>query len=292
MAQLKEASQRRTGVVRLLGALLFVMALGAPWHTTAEPAASQPGAGEPAVAQASPLQPALIVVPESDGQGVLVQAGGVGQLGGQVFTNLRIGPSGNKGSYTMAYSDTVSSYVVNIPGFPAGASASAGLSITTTQGLDSGELTFTRGFFPAGQRASLTTDDGGLELQIINAGTFPGDTYIAATPSFAPPAAPPAGYRLAGRSYSLRASGALPAAALPMILRLSYEPAALTAEEQAALRIFAWDPAAGRWDNLGGSISTAPPYVSVAAERFTFYALMTVAPEPQGKRLHLPLLHR
>lgn len=235
------------------------------------------------------LRPSLIVVPADDGQSVFVQAGGVGQLGGQVFTNLQIGPSGNKGSYTMTYSGTVESYVSTIPGFAASQTESATLSITTTAGLDSGDLVFTRALVPRGQLGDLlTTEDGALSLSAIYTDTFFADTYLAAAPSYAPPGPPPAGLRLASRAYSLRASGALALADRPMSLRLGYSPDALSAAERAALAIYAWDPFRRRWDAVGGTNFPGQGYVSAPVERFTFYALMTTGPHSA----YLPAVQR
>lgn len=235
----------------------------------------------------SPLRPALIVVPAEDGQSILIQAGGVGQLGGQVFANLSVGPTGNKGSYTMTYSDTVASYVTSVPGFAPTVIAESGLSITTTQGLDSGVLVFTRALM-AQVGDMLTTNDGGLTVALINPGSFSAPTYLAAAPSYAPPGPPPAGRRLAGRAYSLRASGALAVADQPLALRLTYDAVTLTEAEIAALAIYAWDPVAGRWDVVPGALFPSGSYVSAPITRFTFYALMTTAPHA----VYLPALAR
>lgn len=241
---------------------------------------------------AGSLQPALVVVPQPDGQSVLVQAGGVGQLNGQVFSNVRFGPTGNKGSYTMVFSDTIGSYVSTVPGFSTSTLANASLSITTTAGLDSGELVFTRGFVPADDFASMGTDDGGLELLVPNRNSFPGDAYVALAPSYAPPGPPPAGYRLVGRTYSVRASTASAESERPLTLRFAYDPDTLTPSEQASLAVFAWDAAPSQlvWTKLGGLVSTAPPYVSISTRRLTFYALMTAVPESSEEQLFLPLL--
>ncbi|NTU84946.1 MAG: hypothetical protein HGA45_37205 [Chloroflexales bacterium] len=275
---------------RLLGAALALLALTImpPSYATAEP-----GVAQLAPAQTPALRPALIVVPADDGQSVLVQAGGLGEIGGQLFTNLLFGPSGNKGSYTMAYSDTLESYVTSVPGFAAAQSVSAGLSITTTGGLDSGELVFTRVPVPAGATGELlATDDGGLALSIINPDTFSAGTYLAAAPSYAPPGPAPAGLRLAGRSYSLRASGALALTEQPMSLRLFYDPAALTPDELASLAIYAWDAAGRRWDAAGSTVWADEAYASAPITRFTFYALMTAAPAETRERLFLPFVLR
>lgn len=279
---------RRAAHWRALIALLLALLL-VSGHATAEPRPPQMAAAE--------LRPALIVVPASDGQSVLVQAGGVGQLGGQVFTNLRIGPTGNKGSYTMAYSSTIESYVATLPGFTSGTVASASLSITTTQGLDSGEVVFDRSFIPANQLGIvLNSSDGGLQVELINPGSFSGDAYLAATPSIAPPGPAPSGYRMVGRSYSLRDSGAFGLADKNLIVRLGYAPGALSPSERAGLAIFAWDaaPTARRWDRLGGTIAAAPEsYVSVATRRLTFFALMVPVaqpPPPEKEHVYLPLL--
>jgi hypothetical protein len=267
--------------------LLLALVLALPHYATAER-----GGAQPTPAAMTPFLPALIVVPADDGLSVFVRAGGLGQLSGQVFSNLRLGPTGHKGSYTMVYSDTLDSYVTSVPGFSATQTVNATLSITTTAGLDSGELVFTRGLMRAGEIGELTTEDGGLSLLINNPGTFTADTYIAAAPSYAPPDPPPNGRRLAGRSYSLRASNAQALTDLPMSLRLYYDPGALTPEELASLAIYVWDPEDRQWDAAGSAISSSQTYVSAPIRRFTFYALMAAAPAEAHEQLFLPFVMR
>ena len=98
----------------------------------------------------------------------------------------------------------------------------------------------------------------------------------AVVPSFAPPGSTPAGHRFAGGVYSARASGALIQTGKPMVLRLSYDPAALAGADPRTLAIVAWvaDPINPHWERLGGQLFADQGYVSVATKSFTTYALM------------------
>lgn len=274
----------RRGVGELLAAALALIALllTLSGHATAEPGQTQ--------APSAPL-PVLVVIPSEDGQAVLVQASGVGQLGGQVFTSLQIGPSANKGSYTMTYSDTGGLYQALVPGFSAGQSPVATLGVTSTGGLQSEGLALTRGFLPDGQ-GSVSADDDRLRLDVLNLGALPADTYIAANASPAAPGPPPAGLALVGRSYSVRASGGLTTSLELMSLRLSYRPADLGAADPTTLAIFAWDPVARAWVKLPSSLFAAQGYVSAQATAFTFYGLFAAAPPADKVRVFLPLISR
>lgn len=279
--------QARRSWRRLLGAALLILVLAAalPRYATAEPPAAQPAPADPA-----PLQPVLLVVPSDDGQSVLVRAGGLGRLSGRVSTNLRLGPSGNKGSYTMVYSDTAGLYEALVPGFPAGQSQSATVEISTTAGLRSAELSLARAYLPAGQPGVVATDDGLLLLTLPNAGTLPGSPYVAAHPSPAPPGPPPAGLRLVGSSYGVRASGSIAQGDKPMALRLGFLPAELGAADPESLALYAWEPQARAWSRVGGNVFADERYVSAAITRFTYYALMVPSPVTPKEQVFLPLL--
>jgi hypothetical protein len=204
---------------------------------------------------------------------LLVEADG-GGIPGTLFASVGVGGGGHKGSYTMTYSDTARLYVAQAVGFSPNTSVSGSLALTTTLGLESGTLEFTRAYVEANAAQTVRAPDGNVELELVSADTLPSDTYIAVAPSFAPPGALPAGHRLVGSVYSLRAAGALVTSDKPMLVRMRYADATLAGADPHTLGIFAWDAFSREWQPLGGRLALAERAVSVAASRFTTYALM------------------
>lgn len=226
--------------------------------------------------------PFLDVVPLQDGTGLFISAGGVGELGGTVFANIGIGPGHYKGSTSMVYSGTV--YIATIGDFTPNTGASGPLSITTTLGLNSGEVDFNRAYVPASTIQTISSIDGNLQLSVVSTDTMIYDTYIAVVPGFAPPGPPPQGHRLVGSVYSVRAAGTLLTTPEPMSLRIYYNNTILAGADPHTLAILAWDAFNQRWNNLGGTLFSTQQYLSVATSRFTTYALM--APH----KVYLPLV--
>ncbi len=193
-----------------------------------------------------------------------------------MFANLAVGPSGNKGSYTMLYSDTAQIYFTTATGFTPLGNEEAPLSITTTLGLDTGITQLERAYVPARTIQAINSVDSNLQLSVVTTDTLTFDTYVAVVPSFAPPGPAPAGHRLVGGVYSARASGALTESDKPMVLRLAYDQASLAGADPRALAIFAWvaAPENPHWERRGGQLFAEQGYVSVATTNFTTYALM------------------
>ena len=240
------------------------------------------GEGKTAVSATTTLAPFLDIVPSSDGTELFIQAGGVGQLGGNVFLNLGSGPTHHKGGWTMTYSTTVQAYLAIADGFTPGVGASGPINITTTQGLDSGVVDFKRAYLPpepscpGAPYCAIVSEDGNLELGLVNTDTFPAEVYIAVVPSYAPPGPLPPGHHLIGSAYSVRASGALVEADRPMNLRLFYNQNLLAGADPHTLTILAWDAHNKHWDNLGGILNSTQRHLSVAAKRLTTYALAAI----------------
>jgi hypothetical protein len=219
-------------------------------------------------------------VPGEDGATLFISAG-TNEVAGTVVANVAVGGTSHKGG-TMVYSNTLQAYIVTIdpPGLVAGSSTNGDISITTTTGLDTGPTDFYRAYIPASitQTLDINSIDNNLQVTVVNTDTFPAEAYVVVVPSYGLPGLPPPGHRLVGSTYSVRASGALPATNQPMNLRLYYNNATLADADPHTLAIFAWDanPNNPHWDNLGGTLFTSPQkYVSVATSRFTTYALMT-----------------
>lgn len=256
-----------------------------PWDSTAKPESSPTGgpasAGKPPLKRgvrhpATAFAPFLDIVPGQDGTELYISAGGVGELEGTVFVNIGIGPGHDKRSWTMAYSDTVRSYIATATGFTPGMDDYGPMSITTTQGLNTGIVDFKRAYVPASTIQTIQSVDGNLELALVSTDTIAFDTYIVVVPGYAPPGSPPVGHRLIGASYSVRAAAALTTTNRPMSLRMYYSDATLAGADPHALAIFAWDAFNRRWCSLGGRLFYDQHYLSAVTSRFTTYALMAV----------------
>ncbi|MCB8950358.1 MAG: hypothetical protein H6653_20305 [Ardenticatenaceae bacterium] len=223
----------------------------------------------------APFAPFLNIVPDPDGTQLYIEAGGVGELGGTLFVNIDEGPSHDKISYAMTYSDTVQAYVTTATGLTPATDSSHTLSITSTLGLNSGEVVFYRAFVPqATTSRTIHSDDGLLALSILNSGTFTTDAYLVVVPSFAPPGNLPLDHSFVGAAYSVRASGAVVESERPFTLQLSYTNSQLAGTDPHTLAIFAWDGARQQWGNLGGTLFDNQQFFSRNTSRFTSYALI------------------
>jgi hypothetical protein len=235
-------------------------------HVTVDPVGEKPSAT---------LAPFLNIVPSGDGTELFIQAGEVGELSGTVVSTIDLGPTHNKGSYTMTYSDTTQAYFATALGFTPNTSQAGSINITTTFGLDTGAVDFYRAFVPASTTQTISSQDGNMELTLVTTNTISFDTYVAVVPSFAPPAAAPVGHRFVGSIYSVRAADALVTTDKPMSLRIHYSELALDGADPHTLAIFSWDALGKRWVNLGGRLNVGQRYLSIATSRFGSYALMT-----------------
>jgi hypothetical protein len=245
-------------------------------HFTAEPTLAQAEADQVVVQARSVITfaPFLEMVPSQDGSELYIHVRGADQPGDVLFANLRIGPSGHKGSYTMHYSETVQSYVATAVGLTPEEDTAGQLNITTTLGLNTSNVDFQRAFVPAATRQTLQAVDGNLELSLVNTDTITFDTYAVIVPSYAPPGPLPPSHRLIGSAYSVRAAGALVQTERPMNLRLYYDEQQLAGADPHMLAIFAWDAAAQRWVEIGGRLFGVQQYLAAPVTRFTTYALL------------------
>jgi hypothetical protein len=272
--------RQRRFIARLLVGCL--VCLGLLWlaGASARPLGASPTRtlhdNAPTIVPTGNLAPFLDIVPDSNGTDVLISAEGVGELGGMVFANLEIGPTHDKGGWTMTYSDTARTYFATATGFAPASDEEAAMSITTTLGLNTGITDLKRAYVPARTAQAINSVDGNLQLSVVTTDTLISETYVTVVPSFAPPGPAPAGHQFVGSVYSARASGALVEADKPMVLHLTYDQATLAGADPRALAIFAWvaDPGNKHWKRLGGQLFADQGYVSVATKSFTTYSLM------------------
>lgn len=264
----------------LLGALALLLATPAHARPAPAPTLATPAHARPAPA-ASPGQARTTfvnLVPGLDGSTLFVEAGdGQAIAGDTLFASVSIGPGGNKRSYTMTLSDTRRLYYTTVVGLTPGADEEGLLAISSTLGLATGPLSYRRAFLARSERGSFGAEDGGFELELIDPAPLRTDTYLAITPSLAPPGPPPPGHRIVGPVYSARVAEPQPPAAEPyFIVRMSYGRPELGGADPRSLGIFAWEAAPRRWRLLESLLLPSLGYLSAADQRFTTYALMAL----------------
>lgn len=266
---------KRIGVaVMVLAALLLAGA--ATMHAVAanpSPTSYAPGHGHWA---------ALHVIPSSDGTGVTVVAGRVGNLTTPIHSTLNVGGTSYEPGHTSYEPGHTGSeggqWIFTFEGVAEGRTSPEMTAVVTTTEPTSGTVllgssTFERRYVPGDAATELTTLDNMVRLQ-IPAGALPPDSYIVALDTFAPPGDPPAGHRLLGQAYAIRASGALTASLMPMLLTMDYEAAALGAVDPRTVSIFEWDDATYRWQELASTPFGAETTHVKSISRFGAYALM------------------
>jgi hypothetical protein len=261
-------AQLFTALARVCGAAALALLVATP----APAARSAPAA--PAAATGGTTF--VNVVPAIDGSSLFVEAGaGQRLLSDTLYTSVKIGPGGNKRSYTMAYSETNRLYYASVVGLRSRTNEEGSVEITSTLGLNSGALNFQRVFVPQGTDVSARTDDARFEVRIVDRQALPTDTYLALTPSAVPPGAPPPGHRIIGAVYSARVPEPQPPIGAPFfIINMSYAGLDLGGAPLRSLGIFAWDASRRSWEPLESVLLPSLGYLSAADQRFTTYALM------------------
>lgn len=187
-----------------------------------------------------------------------------------------MGPAHHKGSYTMAYSETHQAYLATAIDFSPQSDVADAINLTTTTGLDTGWVDFTRAYVvPSSTIQTVTTEDNRFVLTVVSSDTLPAETYVAVVPSYAPPGPVPWGHRLIGSTYNARAAGALITTDRPMSLRLYYDPATLLGADPHTLAVHRWDAFQERWADLGGRLFYTQGYLALATSHFGAYALVS-----------------
>lgn len=278
---------RRLRFVLTIGLLLALALAGS---AAADPRADAIPTHATAMPQQEPFQPFVDIVPNLDGTELLVNARGALQIG-EVYT-ASLGGSSHKGSYTMTYSETAALHQVTVPGFAPTAYFTATIAITTNTGLASPALSFHRELIPADTiqgQAVVTSTDELLALSFPNQGTLLEDTYVVTVGGPTPPGPLPAGWRLAGPVYAVRAPATVPAAQKPMDLEICYLPGQPGGATPDQLKIAMWTGAG--WELLDGASWPERRCHSAGVTRFTSYALVAPAAAPPRTLVYLPLIH-
>ncbi|MEM7131089.1 MAG: hypothetical protein AAF702_32505 [Chloroflexota bacterium] len=223
--------------------------------------------------KSTPFLPFLNIIPSEDGTEIFIRAANIEIIDSSV-TALVTGPTSFREGWTMTYSDTVQAFITTVTGFSPTTTTEGTITITTTLGLETSEIGYSRAYVTRVTNQTVRSADGNLELSLINTATLPANTYIAIAPSYSPPEPAPTGHHIIGSVYSLRAAGALAQADKPMNLRLHYTEQLLNGTDPRTLAIFAWDAFHKRWDNLGGRHFSEQKYLSLTIKHFLTYALM------------------
>ena len=243
--------------------------------------------------------PFLHAVPSSDGTSIDVRLVAHSAVGPGVFaTRYQPGwPAPRTAAMTPLAAGSADDYAHTFTGLSPLVGMEGTLRITTTlslaapgkmaaaQLLDTGPTSFERAYVRAGEITDVVSSDGGLVLH-LSPNSFPADAYIIVMPTCGLPAPLPVSWTAVGRPYVLRASGAVLQTERPALLQLFFDPGLLGGADPNALRILAWDPAAGTWE-AGGTVNLRDYSVSQAVTRLTVY---TLAAPRDIRRLHLPLL--
>jgi len=248
------------------------------WSLLDDPAGTGSARAQISITQTEILTPFIDITPLPDGTAIYISAAGIekSEEGELIVANVNIGPGHTRGSYAMAFSDTIKSYVAKAIGFAPTANTTATLNITTTHGGETDEVEFNRAYLPAATIGTIHSLDGYLDLTLVSSDTFLSEVYITLVSNNTPPAPAPTDHRFIGPSYSIRASNSRLTTDEAVLLEFHYDEALLAGADPQTLAIFGWDPFKQLWCHLGGERSTTQQTVSLTTRRLATYALMSM----------------
>lgn len=225
---------------------------------------------------ATSFVPFLHVIPNADDEITISLDNRITQAS-EFFANIKVGPTGSKGSWTLPYSTTAESYVRAIPFVSANTIEASTVNITTTSGLSSADIQFKRAFVKAQPGSQLESSDTRLKLELNNAATLERDTYMIVTTNRGQPGPLlPTTLKLLGSSYSIRAAGQLAGTPKPMTLLYRYADVIEDADPRT-LDLYYWNPSETRWQPLHAANSLTSQTLSATTDRFGTFALMADA---------------
>ncbi len=223
--------------------------------------------------------PFVAVEPSLDGNAVTFSTDSNTLINDQLYANVRSGPTGDKLGWTMIYSDSEKSFIVTVPGFSPAATEEGSVNITTTQGLNSPDIQFNRVFVPANSTQPIRSLDNVLQVDLVNADTFPVATYVAVTTNQSQPGAVPVGHLLLGHSYSLRSAGHIIETDQSMSLNFFSADALLGNADPHSLGIFYWlidpiDANNSQWVEIKSTLLLDNDSIVAQTKLLGTYALM------------------
>lgn len=237
----------------------------------------------PASPTATP-RAALHVIPSSDGTGITVAAGRVGDLTTPIHSTLQIGGTSYEPGHTSYEPGHTGSdpedghWTFTFEGVTARFTSPAMTVVVTTTGttgsLTMGSSAFERRYVPGDTVANITSLDNNVWLRIPK-DTLSTESYVVINDTSAPPGESPPGHRFISQAYSLRPSGGQEQTAQDMSLCISYVPALLGQDPPQTLSIFRWDSEADRWLDVESEPLGEQAMHCQSIRQFGTYALMT-----------------
>lgn len=218
--------------------------------------------------------PFVHVVPSNDGNEITISLDEEHPLSGLLFANIKDGPTGSKGSWTLPYSNTVGSYIQTIPFSSPTTTAVGRFNLTSTLGLRTEDIRFQRALVQAQPGGNLVSIDDVLKLELLNPGTLTANTYMVVTNNAGEPGARnPIDLTLLSPSYTIRPAGHLVETPNPMTLSISYSTLDLRGADPRTVDIYRWHEGEQQWQPLGATWQATGESFSVGTMLFGTYAL-------------------
>jgi photosystem II stability/assembly factor-like uncharacterized protein len=235
----------------------------------------------PTAPPAATARAALHVIPTSDGTGITVAAGRIGNLTTPIHSTLQVGGTSYEPghtSYEPGHTPGDGHWVFTFEGVTQRLTSPAMTVVVTTTDGTTGTVTlgssdFERRYVPGDVALDAASLDNELRLH-VPASALPTDAYLVIMDTFAPPGDPPPGHRLLGQVYSIRASHVTTESRLPMLLSMDYEFATLGGADPRTVSVFRWDEATDQWLDLVSTPFGAETTHVKSISRFGAYILM------------------
>lgn len=226
---------------------------------------------------------ALHVIPSSDGTGITVAAGRIGNLTTPIHSTLQVGGTSYEPGHTSYEPGHTGSdpedghWIFTFEGVAARFTSPAMTVVVTTTGttgsLTLGSSAFERRYVPGDTVTEVTSLDNNVWLRIPG-GTLTSESYVVIMDTYAPPGDPPRGHRFISQAYSLRPSGGQEQTARDMSLCISYVPDLLGQDPPQTLSIFRWDSEASQWLDIESEPLGEQAMHCQSIRQFGTYALM------------------
>lgn len=265
--------------ILLVASPFFIM--GANFHSTIIQKSSPNGTGDRETTTLVPIVqptphaatvnniPFVHVEPDSKGEAVIISLDSDQALPGVLYANLGIGPTGDKHSWTLPYSDTKKSHIQTIPF--AASNTIGSVNITSTVGLKTDDIQFKRAFVKAQAGSKAESVDTALTLELNNADTLTNDTYMVVTTNRGQPGPlNPETLTLLGPSYSIRPAGQILTTPKPMTLVYRYSAVVGNADPRT-MDIYHWEN--NQWEPLGAEHLPTQQAFSARINQFGAYVL-------------------
>lgn len=228
-------------------------------------------------------------IPTSDGTGLVVFTEATTEVSGSVEAEVTVG--GAARCYGMTYGS--GSYQTTATEILIAGVANTGGTIGLAANLDGGDvletdmLAFNRYLIPTTNAPLVQSDDGLLSLAVAD-NSLPASAYILVMTTNTLPGPAANGQTPVGDAYTIRASGANPTSAKPMLLTLTVPDAKLGQTDPQELLLMQWNAGTEQWQSLDSSITPVSGgyQLNAPVSRFTVYTVMS---EPRW-HVYLPTI--